>query len=54
MNNKWKIVGLALSAFGAIAGLLSSIVADKQMEAEIDAAVERRLNPPEEEEEEAT
>jgi len=51
MKNKWSIIGLGLSALGAIAGLLSGIVANKQMEEEIDAAVERRLNPPEEEEE---
>ena len=52
MKSKWRIIGFALSAIGAIAGLLGGLVADKQMETEIDEAVERRLNPPESEEEE--
>lgn len=51
--SKWRIVGLALSGIGALAGLLAGIAADKQMEQEIDEAVERRLNPPTEEEEDA-
>ena len=51
MSNKWKIIGLALSGLGALAGILGGIVADKQMEQNIEEAVERRLNPPAEEEE---
>lgn len=51
MTSKWKYIGLALSGLGALAGILCGIVADKQMEEEIDEAVERRLNPPSEEEE---
>lgn len=53
MKSKWGLIGLILSAVGAIAGLAGGIVADKQMEEEIDAAVERRLNPPKEEEEDS-
>jgi len=51
MSSKWRIIGLALSGLGALAGILSGIVADKQMHDEIEEAVERRLNPPSEEEE---
>lgn len=51
--SKWKNLGLLLSGIGAIVGIAGGIVATKQMEVEVDEAVERRLNPPEQEEEEA-
>lgn len=53
MKSKWAIIGFILSGVGALAGMIGGIVANKQMEEEIDAAVERRLNPPENEEEES-
>lgn len=48
---KWKSLGLLLSAVGAIVGIAGGIVASKQMEEAVDEAVEKRLNPPEQEEE---
>lgn len=51
MSMSWKNLGLALSALGAIVGIAGGVVASKQMEQAVDEAVERRLNPPEQEEE---
>lgn len=48
--SKWKNLGLLLSGIGAVVGIAGGIVASKQMEEAVDEAVEKRLNPPEEEE----
>lgn len=49
--SKWKNLGLVLSAIGALVGIAGGVVASKQMEEAVDEAVEKRLNPPETEEE---
>lgn len=45
MTNKLKIFGLLASAAGFIVSLITSAIDDKKMEAAVDEAVERRLNP---------
>ena len=43
--NKLKIFGLLASAAGFLVSLVASAIDDKKMEAAVDEAVERRLNP---------
>lgn len=52
MKSKWQLIGVILSAVGGLAGIFGGIVASKQMEQEVDEAVQRHLNPPAESTEE--
>ena len=52
MNAKgWTFLGYAVGGLGMLAGLIGNVIANKQLEAEIDERIEAKLNPPEEEEE---
>ena len=50
---KWGMLGYLIAGLGMLAGMFGNVIANKQLEAEIDERIEARLNPPDDNEEES-
>lgn len=49
-SKKWAFIGYLVSGVGMIAGLIGQMIANKQLELEVEEQLETKLNPKDEEE----